>query len=499
LGVINDILDMSKIEANKLELSLAEFNFERTIMKVTNVIIFRIDEKKQNFVVHLDPKIPSMLIGDDQRLAQIITNLLSNAVKFTPEQGTIQLEAALEKMEGKLCTIRISVSDTGIGITNEQKGRLFTSFEQADGGISRRFGGTGLGLAISKRLVEMMGGAIRIESEPGRGSSFIFTIKAEQGSEAARVPFKAGANLDNLRILMVDDDASVRDYFGEILKQFDLSCDFAAGGAEAIGLIESRGLYDLCFIDWKMPGMDGLELTRYIKDKERQVDSESPTPEKTASMVFLISSSDWTTMEQEAKEAGVDKFLPKPLFLSSVADAINLFLGRDTLAASAAGVSSNFLATGSAGLTNDRTLNDAGASTGDLAAGKDDFKGHCVILAEDVEINREIVLTLLEGTGLTIDCAENGMVAFKLFRENPGRYDLIFMDIHMPEMDGFEATRRIRALKDPRAGTIPIVAMTANVFKEDIEKCMEAGMNDHVGKPLDIAVVLEKLRKYLPK
>ena len=498
LGVINDILDMSKIEANKLELSLAEFNFERTIMKVTNVIIFRIDEKKQNFAVHLDPKIPSMLIGDDQRLAQIITNLLSNAVKFTPEQGTIKLEAALEEMDGKLCTVRISVSDTGIGITDEQKGRLFTSFEQADGGIARRFGGTGLGLAISKRLVEMMGGAIRVESEPGRGSSFIFTIKAEQGSEAARIPFKAGANPENLRILMVDDDEDVRDYFGEILKQFGLSCDFAPGGPEAMELIENRGLYDLCFIDWKMPGMDGLELTRCIKDKVRQADSAGPVPEKPVSMVFLISSSDWTTVEREAKEAGVDKFLPKPLFSSSVADAINLFLGRDTLAAPAA-ASSNFLATGSAGLTNGRDKGGAVGGDGDGAsADKNDFKGHCIILAEDVEINREIVLALLEGTGLTIDCAENGAAALKLFSENPGRYDLIFMDVHMPEMDGFEATRRIRGLDNPWAAAIPIVAMTANVFREDIEKCLEAGMNDHVGKPLDIAVVLEKLRKYLP-
>ncbi|MDR2785279.1 MAG: response regulator [Treponema sp.] len=507
LGVINDILDMSKIEANKLELSLTEFNFERMIMKVTNVVIFRIDEKKQNFAVHLDPKIPSMLIGDDQRLAQIITNLLSNAVKFTPEQGTIKLEAALEKMDGRLCTIRISVSDTGIGITEEQKGRLFTSFEQADGGISRKFGGTGLGLAISKRLVEMMGGTIRIESEPGRGSSFIFTIKAEQGSEAARVPFKAGANPENLRILMVDDDADVRDYFGEILKQFGLSCDFAPGGTEAVKLIESRGFYDLCFIDWKMPGMDGLELTRHIKDKAGRATSTGSAPGKSVSMVFLISSSDWTTMEQEAKEAGVDKFLPKPLFSSSVADAINLFLGRDTLAAPAAAASSNFLATGSAGLTNGRAENsfvtdNTGASAEDTAADgvdKNDFKGHCIILAEDVEINREIVLSLLEDTGLTIDCAENGAAALRLFRENPGRYDLIFMDVHMPEMDGFEATRQIRGLDNPRASTVPIVAMTANVFREDIEKCLEAGMNDHVGKPLDIAVVLEKLRKYLSK
>jgi signal transduction histidine kinase/CheY-like chemotaxis protein/HAMP domain-containing protein len=498
LGVINDILDMSKIEANKLELSFAEFNFERMIMKVTNVVNFRIDEKKQIFTVHLDPKIPSMLIGDDQRLAQIITNLLSNAVKFTPERGAIRLEAVLEKMAGNLCTVRISVSDTGIGITEEQKGRLFTSFEQADGGISRKFGGTGLGLAISRRLVEMMGGSIWVESEPGRGSSFIFTIKVEQGSEAARIPFKAGVDLDNLNILMVDDDADIRDYFGEILKQFGLSCDFAPGGAEAAELIRERGLYDICFIDWNMPGMDGLELTRYIKDEVRRAAS-GDSAAAPVSMVFLISSSDWTTVEHEAREAGVDRFLPKPLFSSSVADAINLFLGRDTLTAPAAASSSNFLATGSAGLANGKAGGAAaGESEDEDEADENNFKGCCVLLAEDVEINREIVLALLEDTGLAIDCAENGKAAFRLFRENPDRYDFIFMDVHMPEMDGFEATRQIRALDTPKARNIPIVAMTANVFKEDIEKCLESGMNDHVGKPLDIMIVLEKLRKYLP-
>jgi signal transduction histidine kinase/DNA-binding response OmpR family regulator len=494
LGVINDILDMSKIEANKLELSFAEFNFERMIMKVTNVINFRIDEKKLNFAVHLDPKIPSMLIGDDQRLAQIITNLLSNAVKFTPERGAIRLEAVLEKMDGRDCVVRISVSDTGIGITDEQKSRLFTSFEQADGGISRKFGGTGLGLAISRRLVEMMGGSIWIESEPGRGSSFIFTIKVEQGSEAARIPFKTGVNLDDLRILMVDDDADIRDYFDEILKQFGLSCDFAQGGAEAVELIRDRGLYDICFIDWNMPGMDGLELTQYIKGEARRAAS-GDSAAAPASMVFLISSSDWTAMEHEAKEAGVDRFLPKPLFSSTVADAINLFLGRDTLTAPAAVSSSNSLATGSAGLSNGKAGN-AAADTGETD--ENNFRGCCAILAEDVEINREIVLALLEDTGLAIECAENGKAAFGLFSENPDRYDFIFMDVHMPEMDGFEATRRIRALGTLKARSIPIVAMTANVFKEDIEKCLEAGMNDHIGKPLDIMIVLEKLRKYLP-
>ncbi|MDR2517766.1 MAG: response regulator [Spirochaetaceae bacterium] len=506
LGVINDILDMSKIEANKFELSPVEFNFERMIMKVTNVVNFRIEEKHQKFAVHLDPKIPSTLIADDQRLAQVITNLLSNAVKFTPENGTIRLEACLEACrlaaypapeppvdsaagngdggDKPEYTVRISVSDTGIGITDEQKSRLFTSFEQADGGISRKFGGTGLGLAISKRIVEMMGGEIHVESAADQGSTFIFTIRAKQGQEVRRGLLREGVNYQNLRMLLADDDADVREYFSEIIKSLGLSCDTAASGEEALRLVRQNGKYDIYFIDWKMPDISGIELTREIKAEPGGADA----------VVILVSATDWGVIEQEARQAGVDKFIPKPLFSSAIADVINQALGKEAVYARVTNSSS--LDTGSVS-TAAHTAYGAEAASGEENA--DDFSGATIILAEDVEINREIVLTLLEPTGLAIDCAENGAMALKLFGDNPEKYDLIFMDVHMPEMDGFEATRQIRALNVPRAGEIPIVAMTANVFKEDIDKCLAAGMNDHVGKPLDMTIVMEKLRKYLPK
>jgi signal transduction histidine kinase/CheY-like chemotaxis protein len=328
LGVINDILDMSKIEANKLELSFAEFDFEATIQKAVDVINFRIEERHQNLSVHLDKKIPRRLMGDDQRLAQVITNLLSNAVKFTPEYGSVKLDASLISEKDGISTIKIRVTDTGIGISEEQQARLFSSFQQAESNTSRKFGGTGLGLAISKRIVEMMGGKIWIESELGKGAVFSFTIRARRGAE----------------------DHSGTD----------------SGRAAR------------------------LRPETYI------------------------------------------------------------------------------------------------------------FEGCHVILAEDVEINREIVLSLLEPTLLSIQCAENGTEAVKLYRENPELWDLIFMDVQMPEMDGYEATRCIRALDTPTAKTIPIVAMTANVFREDIKKCIDAGMNDHVGKPLNFDEVLNKLYLYLP-
>ena len=340
LGVINDILDISKIEANKLELSIVSFNFEAMLQKVVNVAAFRIEERNQEFTVNIDDNIPRVLLGDDLRLAQVITNILSNACKFTPPGGSISLNAILVNEEDGVCTIKIEVSDSGIGINKQQQEKLFNSFEQAESGTSRKFGGTGLGLAISKRIVELMDGRIWIESELGKGATFAFTIKVK-------------------------------------------------------GEIDTR---------------------------------------------------------------------------AAVADAINDCLGYQ-------------------GDNNNRD---------DESMEKEfDFSGFTMLLAEDVEINREIVLTILEPTGLTIECAENGLVAYNKFAAAPQKYNMIFMDIQMPEMDGYEATRMIRAIKNDWAVSIPIVAMTANVFREDVEKCLYAGMNDHIGKPLILDEVMEKLGKYL--
>jgi signal transduction histidine kinase/DNA-binding response OmpR family regulator len=457
LGVINDILDMSKIEANKFDLSFTEFSFEKMLQKVVNVSSFRVDEKHQNFSVHIDGRIPPYIISDDQRLSQVITNLLSNAVKFTPEHGTITLDTSLVKEENGVCTIQVEVTDTGIGVSEEQKVRLFTSFEQADSGISRKFGGTGLGLAISKNIIEMMGGAIWVESELGHGSTFAFTVQAARGASAPKSLLPPGVNRQNLRVLAVDDSPEVLEYFEDILRRMEVACDVADSGERALELISSRGAYDVYFVDWRMPGMDGMELSRRIKSAAADT-----------SVVIMISSTEWSRIEDEAKLAGVDKFLAKPFFPSSIADCLAECLGVGAAAAETA---------------EDGVI--------------DRFEPFRLLLVEDVEINREIVQVLLEPTGLAIDCAENGLVAVEKFAASPERYDMIFMDVQMPELDGYGATRRIRALDLPRAKTIPIIAMTANVFREDIERCLDSGMNDHVGKPIDIKEVLEKLRKYL--
>jgi len=336
LGVVNDVLDMAKIEANKMELSTVEFDFEKMVQRVVNVITFRVKEKQQHLYVSIDRMIPSKLLGDDNRLAQVITNLLSNAVKFTPGGGYIKMDIHLLEEKDGVCTLEFITSDTGIGMSEEQQARLFTSFQQADSSTSRRFGGTGLGLAISKRIVQMMGGEIYIESALGQGSTFIFSVK-------------------------------------------------------------------LC----------------------SSVKQCSPE-------------------EMEEPENYCETY--------------------------------------------------------------DKYKGCRVLLVEDVEINREIVLSLLEPSEIEIDTAVNGAEALKMFCDNPDRYDLILMDLQMPEMDGLEATRRIRASEMGRnsgstlkRGRIPIIAMTANVFKQDIEDCKASGMDDHVGKPLDLNLLFRKLRKHMPK
>jgi len=456
LGVINDILDMSKIEANKFELAPAEFELEKMLRRVVNVVNFRIDEKRQELSVNIDHSIPHTLIGDDQRIAQVITNLLGNAVKFTPERGSISLVVRLARKTDNLCTLQISVSDNGIGITPEQQTKLFQSFEQAESSTTRKYGGTGLGLAISKNIVEMMGGTISVESEPGKGSAFTFTIQAECGKKEKRERL-LDVGLKDIRILAVDDDPDILTYFLEIARGFGILCDTAASGEKALELIDQKDGYHIYFIDWKMAGMDGIQLAREIKARK----SEN-------SIVTMISAAEWGAIAKEAKAAGVDKFLSKPLFPSTIAEVINECLGVKKQAEETQTADINGI-----------------------------FAGRRILLAEDVEINREIVQALLEPTQLKIDCAENGVEAVRMFKEAPDQYDMIFMDIQMPEMDGYEATKRIRALDAPKAKTIPIIAMTANVFREDIERCLASGMNNHVGKPLDFQEVMNRLRSYL--
>ncbi|MDR0307032.1 MAG: response regulator [Chitinispirillales bacterium] len=456
LGVINDILDMSKIEANKMELSPVEFSFERMLQKVVTIVSFRMDEKQLKFSVNIDKNVPRFIIGDDQRLAQVITNLLSNSIKFTPKGGRICLDAYLSWEKDSVCELRIEVSDSGIGISHEQQKKLFHAFEQAESGTNRKFGGTGLGLAISKRIVELMGGAIWIESKLGKGAKFIFTVKADCSEKNLSALLDPNINCKETRVLAVGDMEETRDYLKDLFDGLNIRCDRAVNGSEAFRIIEEHGDYDIYFIGWKMPDIDTVGLAKKIKSRAKN----------NPSVVTTISAVEWTEIKGDSLDDSIDKYLIKPLFSTSITDCVNECLVKD------------------------KTCHDE-------ADKEHEFSGKKLLVAEDVDINREIIISLLDNTGLIIDCAENGKIALDMIETAPDEYDLVLMDVQMPEMDGLEATKRIRALPNLAKRKLPIIAMTANVFKENIEECLAAGMDSHIGKPLDIDDVMEKLRKYL--
>ena len=463
LGVINDVLDMSKIEVNKLELSYTNFDFEKMLVRVTNLVNFNVEKKNQNFIVNIDSSIPPFIYMDEQRLAQVITNLLSNAVKFTPERGTIKLSANKvgEDKENNINYINFSVTDTGIGISEEQKERLFGSFEQADNSISRKYGGTGLGLTISKKIVDLMGGDMKVESSPDSGSTFSFMIPVKTGKGVVTTKLPKGVSWSSIRILAVDDSMEIRDYFTSTSRALGFTCDVAENSKEALKFLQRNEdkKYDIVFVDWNMPGMDSAEFTRTVKEDY----SEN-------AVIIMTSPTEWNNIESIASKSGIDGYISKPLFTSTLTDTINEYIHIDDHMKSAG-------------------MDDFDDKTG--------LEGLNILLAEDIEINREIVLGLFEGTGVMIETAENGKEAVNKFKKYPEKYDAVFMDIHMPEMDGYEATRLIRAMDVPNARSIPIIAMTANVFSKDIEKCLRVGMNDHVGKPLDVDEVMTKLKGQL--
>jgi len=459
LGVINDVLDMSKIESGKFELSSVDFIFEKMIQRVVNVTKFRSDEKKQVLSVSIDKDIPKNLFGDDQRLAQIIANLLSNAVKFTCEEGCIDISAIFMGEEDGFCNIQINVTDNGIGISREQQAKLFQSFQQADSSTSRNYGGTGLGLAISKSILEMMGGRIWIESELGKGATFAFNVPLKRSVDNNEKLINQGLNRSNIRILVVNDDPVMLGYFYDLTSEFGVSCEFASSCEDALQAVELSGSYNIYFIDLVMPDNDGIYLTERLKEKE---------PAPGGSIVVLISSDERREISEEAGVAGVDRYIQKPLFPSMFTDIVSEYFGVDLMQ------------------KEDKRRN-----------AENMFKGYRILLAEDIDINREIVISLLEPTQVEIDCAENGSEAVMMFSRSPEKYDIIFMDLQMPKMDGHEATRAIRAMDIREAKEIPIIAMTANVFREDVEECLESGMNSHIGKPLDFDELINQLRKFL--
>ena len=465
LRLINDILDMSKIEAGKFTLDNAPFNVEKTLKNTCDILMEKIEQKRQTLHVILSPDTPTHYSGDELRLSQVITNLLSNAVKFTPEEGEITLSCEKIRQTGDKSVLRFSVDDTGIGMTQEQIGRLFNAFVQADDSITTRFGGTGLGLAISKTIIEKMNGRVWVNSVLGQGSVFTFEVELEPVTQTDFSVLFSGIPSADLSILMADSNQSVCASLKSASDAFGIRSDVTSDGYEALDMINTACLqgrpYDVVFLDCSLPGPDGLELVRRLM----------PLVDKNT-IVAMDTFLRWDKLEDAYRGAGITHFVSKPLFPSPTLEAINEILSK----------------------TAKESPSPITPSVSNC-----DFTGHAMLLADDIEINREICIALLEDTGIEIDCAEDGSIALEAFIKNPDKYDLICMDIQMPKMDGYEATKAIRALDNPRAKTIPIIAMTANAFKEDVEKCLQKGMNDHIAKPVNEKILKEKIALYLSK
>ena len=458
LAVINDILDFSKIEAGRLDIETTDFKLDEVISSVTTLTAQKAHEKGLEFLAHVAPGIPDHLLGDPLRLGQILTNLVNNAVKFT-ERGEIRLNLELMERTGEKVQIKGSVRDTGIGMTPEQSAKLFQPFRQADMSTTRKHGGTGLGLTICLRLVELMGGRIWLESEPGVGTTFFFTAWLGVGAATGTgkiVPEK----LARLRVLVVDDNAAAREILQESLITIASRVDAVASGKEAIAAIQQRDAtdpYDIVFMDWRMPGMDGLQASRYIKSDETLTNRPA---------IVLVTAFGREEVREEAERLQLDGFLLKPVTKSMIVDAlVNVFAGGGE---------------------------DLRAAEGEQVSR---LRGARVLLTEDNEINQQIAIELLEGAGVTVKVANNGREAVEML-SGPGQpqFDVVLMDLQMPEMDGYQATARLRS--DSRLAALPIVAMTAHATVEERQRCFAAGMNDHVAKPIDPAALFEAVGRF---
>jgi len=465
LRIINDILDYTKIEAGKLEIENISFNFDGVLDNLSNIITFKAEQKGLEVLFNVSPDVPRWLIGDPLRLEQILSNLFSNALKFT-SKGEIVLNADVIKKEDNNVTIEFKVKDSGIGMTEKQLKKLFQSFTQADGSTTRKYGGTGLGLSICKQLVNLMGGNISVSSEPGVGSTFQFVLPFPVDTEQVSKAMYITDDFADKRCLVVDDNEVSRLIFTQNLTSFSLKCKAVSSGKKALEELEkSDKPYDIVILDWKMPDMDGIETAQRIK----KLKNLKKTPN-----ILMVSAYGREEVVNRAKEAGFDSFLIKPVNRSILFNAI-----VDMISDKGSGDAQ--------ARKNRRMLDDKSAMLAKVSGAK-------ILVVEDNEINQEIVAELLNTNNLQITLANNGLEAVAAVEKES--FDLVFMDIQMPEMDGLEATKTIR---DKGYTEIPIIAMTAHAMTGDRDKSLNAGMNDHVTKPLDPKKVYEALVQWIPE
>ncbi|SET81582.1 PAS domain-containing hybrid sensor histidine kinase/response regulator [Enterocloster lavalensis] len=449
MTLINDVLDMSKIDAGKMQISHETFSLERTLESITSMVYPQAADKGLTFTVPPVDLSDTVLTGDELRLNQILINLLSNAVKFTPEGGTIRLEIRqLWRRPGRV-RLRFTVSDTGVGMSEAFLGHIFDPFEQEDG--RRAGGGTGLGMPITRNLVTLMGGTISVKSRPDQGSTFTVELDFDLPDRENAAPEQKLHAIQSLKVLVADDDRDSCIHASLLLQNLGIDSDWVQTGRECVEKVRAAHRsgtdYDVCLVDWRMPDMDGIEATRRMR--------EAVGPD---TLIIIITAYDWGAIEQSARAARANAFLSKPIFASTLYNALLAVTGIEKAVL---------------------CPNPGGSLRRPQLAGRH------VLLVEDNEINREIAMELLKMVEITVDYAGDGQEAVDKFLAFGDNYDLILMDVQMPVMDGYRATQAIRSSGHPRAGSIPIIAMTADAFHEDVVRATEAGMDGHLAKPID--------------
>jgi len=464
LGIINDILDFSKIEAGKLDVENVEFQLEKVLDNVANLIGDKASAKELELIFDVDSQLPSHLYGDPLRLGQVLINYANNAVKFT-EKGEIVIGVKMIQETETDIMARFEVRDTGVGLTTEQQGKLFQSFQQADTSTTRKYGGTGLGLAISKELASLMGGTVGVESQVAQGSTFWFTARLGKSTQKERVRLPI-PDLRNRRILVLDDNPQARKIMSEMLTSMSFRVDQVESGEHALLMISEADIisdaYDIVFLDLQMPGIDGIETARRL----------ALMPLQHQPHCVMVTSYGREEVFHEAEGAGIDVVLVKPVNPSILFDATIRALGGEYDEPKTSEI-----------------LHHISAPPTDLQH----IKGSRILLVEDNDLNQQVAMELLSDGGFAIDLAENGEIAVKMVQNY--HYDLVLMDMQMPVMDGITATMEIR--KNPKFKNLPILAMTANALSSDREKCIQAGMNDHISKPIDPEVLFASLLQWI--
>ena len=460
LSIINDILDMSRIESGRMTINPEEFSLVKLLEQVNTMIGGQCRDEGLTYDFNVKGKVDGWYFGDDMKLRQILVNILGNAVKFTPEGGKVSFTVEEVNRMGGNVTFRFIMNDTGIGMSKEYLPKLFDTFSQEDASASssNKFGSTGLGMPITKSFVELMNGRIEVESEKGVGSTFTVTIPLRESDHGTEGEDGIDVMPHEMSVLVIDDDPVACENAKVILGQVGISCDTVTSGEEGFEMVKVRHArrepYNLILVDWKMPGLDGIDTTRKIRSV---IGHESA--------IIILTSYDWSEVADEAISAGVDTFVPKPLFADSVMDEF-----RDAF----------------------RKKNEV------LRRQEIDLKGRRILLAEDVMINAEIMMMVLGMREMNVEHAENGQIAVDMFMAaEPGYYDAILMDMRMPVMDGLEATRAIRASGRPDAKTIPVIALTANAFDEDVQRSMQAGLNAHLSKPVEPDALFDTLETFI--